>query len=486
MYRTVDEFCRSVRNRARSGDLAGAFEMVVRFVDFVNSFESSVGRVFSSRAIDELCVALGRRPDLAKPQSFDENHAVFLVTGLSKTGGHSRVVRDLIAADPAPSCTILVTGYYVRSSSFERLYANTKARIEVAPGRDAGVRLHWLQERMCKLRPARTYMLQHHHDPLCVAAAQPELTGQLIYCHHCDHSLSLGVHLPHAIHVDFNAKSFFHCREVEGVKNNVIWPLTAEAPANRMDRPFLRRGCITTCSSGASDKFHAPHLAQRMPYALTYAEVVETTLRATRGTYIHIGPLPPEIIDAIEARLNDAGIAPDRFLHVPFVPDLSAALVDHDVDVYMGSFPRGGGKATVEAMAAGMPLIMHANYRSIFFTDACEIYPGAPVWRTTEELQCRLGEMTSIEVLQAHSRMARSFFEQKHAPSLLAASMIDSFNLRPQAAPERPAYFPDALQLFLDEGASSYRIVETIGTRELARLLLARIRHKAGSLLRCQ
>lgn len=486
VYATVTELCKSIQDVAQRGDISGALDMVADFIDHVISRESSIAKVFTSKQIDELCIALGRSWPLKRPLTLDDNRAVFLVTAVHTTGGHSRVLRDIIHALAPLHCTVLISGFRIKSVNINQLFHETAVDVELAPKGNSASRLRWLQKRLFELRPCQTFILQHHHDPLCAAAAQPELTGQLIYFHNCDHSLAIGSHIPHAIHVDFNAKGFYHCRESEGISNNVVWPLVADTKTARHNYPFLVRGHLTTCTCGGFEKFDPSHLIQRIPYVLNYPETLATILKTTSGTHIHIGELHSETILAIHSKLAELGIDRDRLILIPFVHDLPIALINNSVDVYLGSFPRGGGRATVEAMGVGMPLVIYSNYRSIFFTDACEVYPGSLIWRTEEELVRHLKTMSSVDQLQKQSRVSRAFFLSRHTPAALAASIKATLSGVSSSPPERPEYTADALQSFLDEmGATTViKPADHIRTRELLRLISKYLKRKTRSLFR--
>src|SRR4051812_42799177 len=104
--RTVDHFCEEVRGLAGAGRLSDALALVMNLVRYTNARESSLARVFTSRDLDRLCLELGRQ---AKPVAgdFDPDRTVFLATFLSKSGGHTRVVKDLISADPGTKITVV-------------------------------------------------------------------------------------------------------------------------------------------------------------------------------------------------------------------------------------------------------------------------------------------------------------------------------------------------------------------------------------------
>jgi len=495
-WRSIDEFCAAARELAARGDLAAALQMIVDFVLSVILHENSVARVFASRNLDQLCIDLGRVWPLEKPTSRDTERTVYLVTALAKVGGHTRVLKDLMRADPNPKHTVLVsnTQHDLRPGDLEDLFSDTGAQIEIAPTGNLAERLKWLQGRLSGLRPARTYILQHHFDPICIAAAQPELTGTLIYYHNCDHSLALGVHVPHAIHIDFNGKGFYHCRECEGVLHNVIWPLTADVSQHRVGKPFMADGHLTTCTAGGFEKFDPRHLIYRTPYLLSYAQAVATILRTTGGTHIHIGGLHDETRRAVAEKLSKGGIPQDRFVWIQYVPELAAALVENGVDVYFGSFPYGGGRAVVEAMGAGLPLLVHSNYRSVFFSDINEVYPGAFIWRTMKDLKAALTSLSS-EVLEEHSRQARRFFEQRCTQEALRAAVALTLSGGSPPSPPRPTHHPDTIQTFLDEYAaagererelmaiSSQQVTANISTRMLLKALRRRFKTKLRGLL---
>jgi len=509
VIRTIADFCDHVRRKAAEGDLSAALELVGSFVIDVISRESSIGRVFSSRELDQLCLELGRDFDAGGVPEFSRERSVFLVTGVGKTGGHSRVLRDLIVADGASEPKILVTNFRMMSHDVERLYADTRASVEYARGDSAALKLRWVQKRLAEWRPSRVYILQHHFDPICVAAVQPNLVEQLFYYHNCDHSLALGVHIPHAIHVDFNGKGFHHCRESEGVAGNVVWPLSVPEPVDRGAAEFLQHGNLVTCCCGGFEKFDLPHLSEQVPYAITYPRTIPVILSATQGSHIHIGELKPEMQELIAGELSKSGIEKSQFIHIPYVPNLANALVQHKVDVYLGSFPRGGGRATVEAMAAGMPLLVHRNYRSVFFTDANEIYPGGLAWGTKEELVHALRQLHSKAELVRHSQSARRFYREHHSFGALQEAMERTIRGEQQDEPSRPNYRPDALQVFLDEcassssrlntsgldvaeGATSQRLVDparpvgSVKTKDLILILAKRLKYRAQQALGTQ
>jgi hypothetical protein len=430
--------------------------MIADFVLYVISRESSIAEVFSSPELDELCLSLGRTfsvPAVTRP---DRNTSVYVVTALTNTGGHTRVLLDLAERSTAEKSVVLLTNTFheIEMKDLAALFEHREQTLEIAPPGNLAARLLWLRTRLSELRPSHIYILQHPFDPLPVAAAQPDLNAKVVFYHNADHSLCLGVHIPESIHVDFTAKSFYNCREREGV-SNVIWPLTADVPYHRVNEPFLALGgSLTTCTSGGFEKYERLHFAQQVPYLFNYAEIVPLILGATLGQHIHIGQLSEGMLNAISEGLIKSGIPPNRFKLIPYVPDLPTAMIEHATDIYIGSFPLGGGRTVVQAMGAGIPLIIHSNYRSIFFSDTNEVYPGALAWRAPSELVKHLQTITPEE-LQDHSAKAREWYERYHHPDRLTQAMALTLQGEKLPPPPRPSHHPNALQHFLDKVAAS-------------------------------
>jgi hypothetical protein len=166
------------------------------------------------------------------------------------------------------------------------------------------------------------------------------------------------------------------------------------------------------------------------------------------GMHVHIGPLSDRILNAIGEGLDRAGIARERFVHVPSVPSLWEALKELEIDLYVTSFPLGGGRSAVEAMGAGVPLCVHDNYRSIFLSTVNENYEGALIWRTPEELVGCLSGLTP-EVLERHSREARAYYEKHYHPSRLETALAGQVE-----TPARPRHTEDWLQAYIEQAGT--------------------------------
>ena len=317
------------------------------------------------------------------------------------------------------------------------------AHIESAPAGSQLEKLKWLLLRLNELAPEKIFWLNHHQDAVAISAAQSIVPGEKYFVHHGDHQLSLGIHVPCLRHVDLHNLGFHNCRDVLGISTNVYWPLVCDDFGQRPETArFLESGALRTCTSGSGNKFE-------LPYLHDYSEVICRVLLATQGEHLHIGYLSAEYLERVHTQLAKKGIGKERFVHVPWVPSVWRTLIDQNVDLYLSSWPLGGGKALIEAMGAGIPTLLHVNYRSRFHGGFDLAYEGALTWRTPEEL-CQNLSFLDLETLLSHSRMARAHFENHHTPQILKSLLTGGSSEAPVALPLRD-YHPDALQSLLDE-----------------------------------
>jgi len=353
-------------------------------------------------------------------------------------------------ADPAKEQHLLITNVHHDGADDDVPDFLEKSHVSICHENDLAKKVIWLREKLQRIAPERIYLLIHHFDSVAIAALQPGIAGQIIYIHNCDHSFSLGSHIPHYCHIDLHAKGYYYCRENCGVKDNEYWPMVSVPSSLPSTREFLGAGALVTATSGGFEKFESPHLRRKIPYSISYAEAVPRILAATGGRHVHIGQLSSSMSNEIDRRLMDEGIEKSRFSNISYVPSIPEALIKLKIDLYLTSFPLGGGLVAIEVMSAGIPILAHSNYRSSFFSSADLVYPEAVVWRELSELDEVFQKYTSY-YLNQQSLKAISFYRANHSPELLKRCVLDVIEGNRSPVPVRPVYFPDQLQSFLDE-----------------------------------
>ena len=389
------------------------------------------GQGYGSPTLDALCLEIGqclfkREAYPTSSQTDSRPTYVYLATKLQRSGGHTRLVRDFILARPAARHVILLTE--LAGASDHHWLADTFRRTEhyqclVAPKGNFEEKLRWAQRMLMQLSPTHIYLFQHHADVVAAAALVPAmgLTGS--FCHHGDHHLCLGVHLPHLEHLDFHPAGYHQCRLTFGIENCYL-PLTVPDRGTRPSAAFLVKRTLTTCTAAGTNKVE-------IPYMVPYVEVIPALLAATGGTHIHIGKLTGRarrhIIRALAARKID----PARFIYIPWVPSVWDALIEHQVDLYLCSFPYGGGLTMIEAMGAGIPLAVHRHITIPTLGGFDLAYPDAFLWQAPEALIAYCVNLTANFLLQ-QSAQSRRHFEGYYNGAQLAALLEGTAICTPQ------------------------------------------------------
>lgn len=428
-YESVYTLKARVSELVEVGDLDRALALIHDFAERIITEPLCTSLVFGSKVLDRLCQRIGEenftaiRREAANTIPIQNNQPVvcYIVTKLQKSGGHTRVIADFIRARPEARHVLLSTELGGRSEADYLM--NEPARraditIDLAPKGSYHRKLTWLQKRLVESHPVKVYLFNHHQDSVAVAAIVPEMGLDGSFYHHGDHHLCLGVYLSHLDHIDSHPMGYDNCRDVLGISNSYI-PLTVDDKGMRpLDWPFLSDGMPTTCTAARSNKIE-------MPYFVSYLDLVPQLIKATGGRHIHIGRLTPWALFNIRRRLKCFGIQPERFIYTPWVPSVWRALHEYRVDLYISSFPYGGGLTLIEAMGAGVPVVLHRHIFSRVLSVIDLSYPEAFRWRYPEELIDYCSRLKP-ENLEEQSLLGRRQYEQFHTWEIFKDAVADS------------------------------------------------------------
>ncbi|WP_209508308.1 glycosyltransferase [Ruegeria sp. HKCCSP335] len=433
-----------IRNALAIRNIASALDSVRWFVDSILTNPRAITRVLGSEELDALCQDIAEEIKCSVPRdAADRSGTVIIASELSRAGGHEQVMADIVNLNLFDSpVTILLTDCFDRADAAiaEEFAAFNQVEVTTVQGVDSAARLDSVCKYLCDKAPENLLLFFHHQDTIGFCAALAAGIPNTIFVHHADHHLSLGVTCKQFRHVDLANMAFENCRHDFGITDNIYWPLILRNDVGVQNREFNKNHCWRSCSVGRADKFAANG------YAFDYASLLPKILKATGGTHVHIGPLSTNLSSSIEKSFVENGVPLDRVKFISYAPSVAQALIDENVDVFLGSFPTGGGKSTIEAMAAGIPLLMHQNYRHRMFCGADVAYPGALTWQTEEELFEVLAGL-SPEILSDHASRSRACFERNHSSDALV-SAIKSQNCVPPPLIEHPV---NQLFFFLDE-----------------------------------
>jgi hypothetical protein len=445
------EIAQTVRQCLSDGELAGALDAVRDAVDTVINNQRSVARVYASRHLDKLCEqiaqAVSGHTSTQPSMSNRGGGTVILATELAAAGGHVEVIKDLVRLGnmPEPVELLLTDNFQRIEASVQQGYADAMGiTLRIAAGADSGERLRDALAFLAERRAHTVVLLVHNQDAPGVVAGLACAAEKVMFVHHGDHHLSLGVTCARMAHVDLSNTAFFNCRNSLGIQENIYWPLILSSQQLRQRTgPFLQQGQPVTCCVGRPEKFDDPS------YQYQYLDLVGFILHCTGGRHLHVGQLRDEQMQRIKAGLARHNIDSDRFEHVPWVASVSQALTAHQVDLFLTSFPYGGGKTQVEVMGSAIPTLIHANYRSKVLCGIDLGYPGILTWRDEQELEQVLRSL-SPDLLEQQSALAKRHFDQHHCEDALRRA-LHAPSTRDEDVPPLAEVHSDGLQAFLDE-----------------------------------
>ncbi|WP_312593751.1 glycosyltransferase [Stutzerimonas nitrititolerans] len=421
-------------------------------VEHIVKDKTASGRVLDSEAMDALVQGVGRKlADLKSSSAKGSPSArplrMYLATELYVFGGHSRMLEDFVRAAPEYDHLVIVSNFFRTGGGAVQAHGQLKAlgaKVQVLENDLSIVDRTLRLMELLRQHPASACILfNHHQDVSIVAACQPEYCGNYYFYHHADHNLCLGARIKHLRHIDLTTPQFQRCEAWQD--DNIYLPISCEDKPLRRDSNRSKSDTLVTATAGSWVKFSSK-------YHVSFEDFLCATLGQTNGRHIHFGDIPSERLASVWRRLGEKGIGSSHFEHVPWVPSLWEAVVGKGVDIYLTSFPIGGGRAAIEMMGAGVPVIFHANSSPYFVAEELR-YLGAGCWTYLDQLTEALAAYSSVEVLQRHSAYAREHYERYFSDAVFRQALQELGRSRnTDILPPLQPFYQDGVRFYLEGG----------------------------------
>lgn len=460
------------KSRLQSKDPDQCLKEIEHLVDYLLCEPLTVGHIFGSRELDTICQETGRRNlaacGITPLQPSQSGVVVYIVSKLQSSGGHTAALLDLINLSPQHRSIILITGVCGKTdykAISRRLNEVANVELIAAPPGSHLQKLTWLQYYLHDVSPSIVWLLNHHQDSVAVAAVQPTQGYHLNYYHHGDDRLCLGVCLDYGTHFDISPINYHRCRDEVHLQNNRYLPQTSTDLSNVSTAHKSESLHLITCTAAGFNKVEVDYFVQ-------YADVIPQLLNITGGRHVHIGRLTYFARWNIMLKMRRLGVPASAFVYIPHVHSVWQTLYKYEVDLYVASFPYGGGKTIVEVMGAGVPILIHQNIADRMIGGLDMVYDGAYIWRSVEELYQILANLDR-KTLASHRIIARKWYEKYHFPHIIRTLLAD-----PNTAIEIPDLKPGfvAVPLML-----AWQIAQQVSFRGVIKRRLWRLYRKIKS-----
>lgn len=407
--RRYDRIMQEATHKWRAGDLGGALKMLGRIVSGLNARIGREPYPAGCLEVDVLLQAIGEaRAAQVAPQAGLQGTWI-LATILLEIGGHTALVGDILrAVDDVRGLMVTLSGQSANLLTRAAIERSGVSRCVVLDAENVEDKIAQAIAAWGTTPPSRIILLHHPADGLAVilAAMARAWGAKTVLMHHVDSRIAFGLYVRDCRIVDLTPRASAFTRFILGLESDYL-PLTCEDRGTPPKRAFREGGTLVSATTGRMDKFP--------PDALPTLEDAITPLLAAGGRHVHIGELDVTRTNAIRALLKERGMSGEQFRILRVVKDFQAALVDERIDLLLNSWPQGGARAVVEAMAAGVPVVWHSPHPLLTRLRCQLAYPGATIWHDLSELTT-IASAATPEWLAEQSRLARQCFENRHHP----------------------------------------------------------------------
>ncbi|HEY6897979.1 MAG TPA: hypothetical protein VI279_12010 [Rhodocyclaceae bacterium] len=294
-------------------------------------------------------ILLAQAPAPAAAQPGDST--LIVTTLMSQVGGHSRVIEDVMAEVAAPVLVLTDLFWFYRKDPDQLNWlfdAHPDTPVIVLPQRSIWDKCRALHALTLRLQPRNILYFHNHQDPIPFVGTIGHPGSRKTLVHHCDHNPSLGNTLAAVDHADLTEEMAGPCARHLGKQVQVL-PLSMPDGGRKAFAP-CQGNDFSVVTSGTEAKFTRSG-------EMALQNVVATTLGCVGGRFYHIGPLAEDWAAEIKAHLARQQIDPARFVPLGPVESLWQTLLGLDAQLYIGSAPVGGGRASIEAQGCGYPVV---------------------------------------------------------------------------------------------------------------------------------
>jgi hypothetical protein len=316
-------------------------------------------------------VAREHSPAVVTNIGFGKPANIYVVTEIYQAGGHRLLLEMLIKSRPDERHIVLFSGLQEMNRSYSLKRMEDLGVYALYPDRRLTLfdRLVWLHGKLSSLAARRVFLLHHPGDvisAIAAYAAAPHYGARLYFIRHADTVATTCARLDGVTHLAIRAEQRARILADRAGSRVLTLPLSYDNEASSLqlpkdlkqqiesgEREFYTSGSFHTATCGGDHKFS-------LDGPLGFPDMIVGLLQNTRGRHLHIGKVSQGFIRAIHDAMDKVRMSRDRIRFVGEVQSVASCLLWEKVDLFISSFPVGGGLSMSEAAFAGTPVAVYA------------------------------------------------------------------------------------------------------------------------------
>jgi len=366
---------------------------------------------------------LARRASLLiTPQPNPRTNSKLLVHITSQVypwGGHTRVIEDIVASLPEYRHELIVTDMDPAHRGLVRAkprFDELKLNVHLLHSLTRVERAMELSSLTNVLAPEVIFLLAFPGDSVAHASVARHSAERVLFLHAGDHHVSLGACRTDYAHIDLTPACHKFCLAQSRLHASMLNLTVKDTGTVELSR----RSFIIGATCGSPHKYAGSS-------EFSYAQLLAGLFAAGVDQILHIGDMPEEQKNQIRSEITTNGQDAGRAIFLPNTPSLAAKLIEISPDFYLVSHPVGSGKATLEAMSVGLP-ILHARPASALPLLTADMTFGTSVMVSNLEQISAVVHRLKTEK-NTLAKRSREVYEKHYSPAAFREGLLSALNL---------------------------------------------------------
>jgi len=367
------------------------------------------GQVLFVPSLDELC-RKASLPQQPAGRVADPGLVVYVATQIDIIGGHTKLIEDIVAALPGKRHLLVLTAMQPSTHPFLTALIKRFASlgVEVRPLKPSSPidKVFELSSLISSVAPRTVFLAAHQFDVVASIGVKIGAAPQVVFLHHADYEPSLGASRTDYLHIDLIPACHQFCKSYVPA---LLLPLTTQdlglAEVKTRQRPIG-----VTC--GSASKYLGF-------VEFSYGQLAAALFHAGVENLVHIGEVPSKQKGEIRREIGpNAG----RLEFIGNVPSLAAELIKIAPDFYLSSHPIGGGKAIIEALSVGLPILFPCPASTPTLMNSDLSFGAGLQIERLDEVPAAL--MRAKRERQNLGRIGRAVYEQRYSAAAFRDKLL--------------------------------------------------------------